>query len=128
MSDSSQGGNAAPVAWDENLLAERLEGHLQVLETFRRKVVAKRKKGWLAISLSLLVAVLLALALGAIAVEAMFIPAIGFVVAALIIKYKYFGDGPEVYRQEYKKRIIGGMTEAVSPGMAYRPERGLPES
>lgn len=117
----------APAVWDEAVLAGKLKGELRSLERFRQEVLAKRRKGWSMLLTALLISVLGGLAFAALEPVFGLAGVLGFVVAAAVINHKFFGSGAATYRLEYKKRIIGGMTRAVSPEMGYYPEQGLSE-
>lgn len=114
--------------WSVPALIDKLAPDLQALESFRQKILLKRKQGYQV----LLIAGLICLIVGGvgllIAPPLVLVGILPFVITALVVNSKYFGSDRAVYESEYKKRVIGGMTRAMEPGMAYFPERGLPET
>ena len=93
MSDSDNRAEEAQPTWDENVLASRMEEPLRALEAFRLEVLAKRSKGWGMLGVSLLIAAIAGLALGAAEPPLALIAALGFLIAAGVIHHKFFGTG-----------------------------------
>jgi hypothetical protein len=125
---ASRASGPSQMIWSVPALVEKLAPDLRVLESFRQKILIKRRKGYQV----LLLAGLLCLAVGGaglvLAPPFVLVGVIPFLVTAIVVKSKYFGKDRAGYENEYKKRVIGGITRTMEPGMSYFPERGLPES
>ena len=127
MSDSNSSPPPGPSNWDADDLADRMDDVMQGLEAFRLEVLAKRGKGWGMLGIAFLCSVLAGVLLGAIEPPLFFVGVVGFVIAGVIIHYKFFGSLAATYRSRYKHEVITGMVKAVSPGMDYQPAGGLAE-
>lgn len=115
--------------WDVAHLLQALEPEIRALESFRLKILAKRKEGVSAYLLTTGVCVPLALLGMAMAPPfGLILGVLPFLIAAIVIHSKYFGSGKAAYKGEYKVRVIGGLTRTLESGMSYHPDRGLPES
>ncbi len=129
MSGSSESGGPPQAPWSVSSLAEKLAPDLRALENFRQKILIKRRNGYQVLFLAALICAGVALP------GVVLLPPLGvlfgvipFLIAAIVVNSKFFGSGRVVYEAEYKKRVIGGITGSLEPGMAYHPDRGLPES
>lgn len=108
---------------------QALDPEIRALEDFRRKVLAKRKQGFVASLLTIAIcAPFTVLGLVLLPPFGMIFGILPGLIAGLIIHSKYFGRDKDTYVGEYKFRIIGGLTRLLEPNMSYQPFRGLPES
>jgi hypothetical protein len=114
----------APTAFDPAALAPALAA----LERLRQEIMAKRRRGYLAIVLAGTLAAVLGFTLASRE------PILGLLagggilgLATLIANVVWFGPGRTLYRDSYKQHVIAALTRAVAPGIEYRPHEGLPE-